>query len=143
MRIVSGSSDKTVRVWDASTGAELNVLQGHTDWVHSVAFSMDGMRIVSGSEDKTVRMWDVLTGADLNVLKGHMRQVNSVAFSMDGMRIVSGSDDKTVRVWNVLTAAELNLLDSYTDSRYGTKCPLLGSISLKPHQLITDIFHGT
>jgi WD40 repeat protein len=60
-----------VRVWDASTGAELNVLDGHTSWVHSVAFSRDGMRIVSGSEDKTVRVWDASTGAELNVLKGH------------------------------------------------------------------------
>jgi WD40 repeat protein len=49
MRIVSGSYDKTVRMWDASTGAELNVLKGHTNWVNSVAISRDGMRIVSGS----------------------------------------------------------------------------------------------
>jgi WD40 repeat protein len=60
-----------VRVWDASTGAELNVLKGHTDWVNSVAISRDGMRIVSGSDDKTVRVWDASTGAELNVLKGH------------------------------------------------------------------------
>jgi WD40 repeat protein len=80
-----------VRVWDASTGAELNVLKGHTDSVNSVAFSTDGMRIVSGSYDKTVRVWDASTGAELNVLKGHTDSVNSVAFSTDGMRIVSGS----------------------------------------------------
>jgi WD40 repeat protein len=55
---VSGSYDKTVRIWDASTGAELNVLKGHTSWVNSVAISRDGMRIVSGSYDKTVRIWD-------------------------------------------------------------------------------------
>ena len=47
--IVSGSHDKSVRVWAASTGAELRRLNGHTRRVDSVAFSSDGTRIVSGS----------------------------------------------------------------------------------------------
>jgi WD40 repeat protein len=46
---VSGLADNSVRVWDASTGAELKELKGHTDWVNSVAFSSDGTQIVSGS----------------------------------------------------------------------------------------------
>ena len=53
MRIVSGSDDKTVRIRDASTGAEQNVLRGHTNLVNSVAILTDDMRIVSGSDDKT------------------------------------------------------------------------------------------
>ena len=56
LHIVSGSYDKSVRVWDASTGAELQQLNGHTGWVNSVAFSHDGFRIVSGSDDKSVRV---------------------------------------------------------------------------------------
>src|SRR5215472_15125153 len=48
-RIISGSEDKTVRVWDATSGEELKRLTGHTHWVRSVAFSPDGSRIVSGS----------------------------------------------------------------------------------------------
>ena len=57
-RIVSGSGDDTVRVWDAASGAELLVLRGHEDWVRAAAFSPDGARIVSGSWDNTVRVWD-------------------------------------------------------------------------------------
>jgi WD40 repeat protein len=56
-RIVSGSDDRSVRVWDALTGGEKHVLNGHTDSVRSVAFSSDGSRIVSGSGDKSVRVW--------------------------------------------------------------------------------------
>ena len=48
-RIVSGSDDNTVRVWDAATGAELACLRGHDSWVTSVAFDREGRRIVSGS----------------------------------------------------------------------------------------------
>ncbi|KAG2113401.1 WD40-repeat-containing domain protein [Suillus discolor] len=57
--IASGSSDKTVRVWDADTGNALGTLQGHTQAVYSVAFSPDGKRIVSGSYDTTTRVWDL------------------------------------------------------------------------------------
>ncbi|KAE9403383.1 WD40 repeat-like protein [Gymnopus androsaceus JB14] len=65
-RIVSGSSDKTVRIWDATTGAQMgDPLQGHDHYVNSVAFSHDGTRIVSGSSDKTVRIWDATTGAQM------------------------------------------------------------------------------
>ena len=61
-RIVSGSADKTVKVWDVATGRELLSLKGHTDAVRSVAFSPDGKRIVSGSGDKTVKVWDAGNG---------------------------------------------------------------------------------
>ncbi|XRB02980.1 EF-hand domain-containing protein [Pycnococcus provasolii] len=64
-RIVSASYDRTVRVWDATTGACLSVLEGHSERVHSASYSADGTRIVSASRDKTVRVWDATTGAKL------------------------------------------------------------------------------
>ena len=82
--IVSGSDDNSVWVWDASTGAKLKELKGHTREVISVAFSPDGKHIVSGSFDKSVRMWDASTGSELKELKGHTDLVRSVAFSPNG-----------------------------------------------------------
>jgi WD40 repeat protein len=62
-RIVSGSVDKTLRLWDAATGQPIGPpLQGHTKAVLSVAFSPDGRRLVSGSWDNTLRLWDAATG---------------------------------------------------------------------------------
>ena len=76
-RIASGSEDKSVRVWDASTGVELIKLKGHASGVYSVAFSSDDARIVSGSHDKSVRVWDASTGVELKELKGHKSFVYS------------------------------------------------------------------
>lgn len=83
-RIVSGSYDKSVRVWDASTGQQLQVLNDHVGRVTSVSFSADGTQIVSGSEDKSVRVWDAWTGQQLQILDGHTDQVTSVSFRQMG-----------------------------------------------------------
>ena len=112
-RAVTGSWDKTVRVWDLDTGACLRTLHGHTDGVTSVALHVDGRRAVTGSEDKTVRVWDLDTGACLRVLEGHTDGVRSVALHADGRRAVTGSWDKTVRVWDLDTGACLKTLHGH------------------------------
>jgi WD40 repeat protein len=91
------------------------VLEGHTNWVRSVAFSPNGAHIVSGSQDSTVRVWDTHTGKQLAVLEGHTGYVHSVAYSRNGTRIVSGSSDCTVRVWNAHTGQQLAVLEGHTD----------------------------
>jgi len=114
-RIVSGSSDKTLRLWDAVSGAHLNTLKGHSDSILSVSFSPDGTRIVSGSSDKTLRLWDAVSGVHLNTLKGHSDLIWSVSFSPDGTRIVSGSSDETLRLWDAVSGAHLNTLKGHSD----------------------------
>ncbi|CAG7848121.1 Vegetative incompatibility protein HET-E-1 [Serendipita indica DSM 11827] len=64
-RLASGSWDRTVRLWDGTTGASLGTLEGHTDWVLCLAFSPDGHRLASGSGDRTVRLWDITTPPSL------------------------------------------------------------------------------
>ncbi|KAH9002381.1 hypothetical protein EDB86DRAFT_3074161 [Lactarius hatsudake] len=104
-RIVSGSDDRTIRVWNAMTGETVaGPFNGHTGSVWSVAFSPDGQRIVSSSDDQTICVWNAMTGETVaGPFIGHTHWVLSVAFSPDGQRIVSGSDDRTIRVWNATT----------------------------------------
>jgi WD40 repeat protein len=83
-QIVSGSSDRTVRLWDAATRVELQRLKGRSERVTSVAFSPDGRLVVSASHDNTVRLWDAATGAAQHTLEGRLYSVSSVALSWDG-----------------------------------------------------------
>ncbi|KAG8837169.1 hypothetical protein FRC18_009893 [Serendipita sp. 400] len=108
-RIASGSSDETIRLWDAETGQALGEpLRGHKGAVRSVAFSPDGRRVASGSEDVTIRLWDAETGQALGEpLRGHEYAVYSVAFSPDSRRVASGSDDETIRLWDAETGQAL------------------------------------
>ncbi|KAI3337073.1 hypothetical protein HD806DRAFT_26405 [Xylariaceae sp. AK1471] len=101
----SASSDKTVRLWSVATGELLRALEGHDNYVNSVAFSPDpdSTVIASASDDNTVQLWLAATGEWLRTLKDHDGEVKSVAFSPNGLFIASASSDKTVRLWRAAT----------------------------------------
>ena len=95
------SDDKTLKVWDATTGQEILTLRGHTQFVTSVAFSPDGKRLASGSLDGTLKLWDATSGDEILTLRGgHNNIVTSVAFSPDGKRLASANYHNTVMVWD-------------------------------------------
>lgn len=69
--VVSGSEDKTVRVWSLVSKEQVLVLEGHSELVISVAFSSKDEFVVSGSHDETLRVWDLVSGKETIVLRGH------------------------------------------------------------------------
>jgi WD40 repeat protein len=98
-RIAGAMNDRTVRVWDAQTGKQVNVLRGHTDLVLDAAFSPDGTQLASSSYDKTIRVWQLGSGRQ-RVLRGHSGAVERVAWR-DAGHLVSGARDGTLRIWEV------------------------------------------
>src|SRR6266849_4041714 len=114
-RLASASADKTVRVWDATSGQTTLTCPGHTDQVTSVAWSPDGTRLASASYDKTIRVWDASNGASLFTYTGHAGTVLSVAWSPDGKRLASASADKTVRVWDASSGQTALTYHGHTD----------------------------
>jgi WD40 repeat protein len=105
--LATASADKTVRLWDADSGAQRLALYGHTDTVVSATFSPDGRLLATASSDKTARLWDVTEGAEVAILHGHTAKLGGAAFSPDGTLLASASWDSTVRLWPVLSTQDL------------------------------------
>ena len=115
---LSGSSDKTLKLWDVSSGLELRTFAGHAKWVDSVAFSPDGRYALSGGSDKTPKLWEVASGQELRSFVGHTLSVSSVAFSPNGRFALSGGGDCTTRLWRIATGDELACMVAFSDGEW-------------------------
>lgn len=98
---LSSSWDKTLRLWELSTGNTTRRFVGHTNDVLSVSFSADNRQIVSGSRDRTIKLWNTLGDCKYTITdKGHTEWVSCVRFSPNPQNpvIVSAGWDKYVKV---------------------------------------------
>lgn len=98
---LSSSWDKTLRLWELSTGVTTRRFVGHTNDVLSVSFSADNRQIVSGSRDRTIKLWNTLGDCKYTITdKGHTEWVSCVRFSPNPQNpvIVSAGWDKLVKV---------------------------------------------
>ncbi|KAH7345419.1 WD40-repeat-containing domain protein [Rhizoctonia solani] len=100
--VASGSSDTTIRIWNAhSPCPKGRPLSGHTRGISSISHSSVGDMIASGAGDYTIHLWNVNAGRQIGrPLEGHNSTVNSVAFSPGANFVASASADKTVRLWD-------------------------------------------
>lgn len=119
--LVSASRDKTLRVWDVTTGYCLKTFKGHTDWVRAVTPSIDGRWLVSAGNDRIPRLWDASSGEVKITFLGHEHVVECVAFapsssyphlasiagykkppssSSSGEFLATGGRDKIIKIWD-------------------------------------------
>jgi WD40 repeat protein len=121
--IVSGSQDRTIKVWDFRTLKCLITLEGHTSVIYSVVVLSNG-NIASGSSDSTVKLWDMKRNQCIATWKHHTfgnyfnRYVYSVV-SLSNGNIVSGSEDSLIKIWDIARKEEsVANLKSHTDTVY-------------------------
>ena len=112
--VASGSSDRSVRIWDCLNGNCVRLMTGHKDAVSAVAFSNDGRFLASGGsgpDDHRVLLWDIAHGHLLGDFGAtHRGMITSLIFSRDSSVLVSGSNDKSLVLWDFNKfSEELNL----------------------------------
>jgi WD40 repeat protein len=128
--VLSGSADKTVKLWELATGKCLCTLTGHQDAVNSVSFSADGLYVISGSSDRTIKLWHIATGKCLYTLKGHYGAVNCIYPSPDGRYLLSGSADTTLKVWDLRQQKCLRTFKGHQGSITSLQISADGAIAL-------------
>ena len=96
----------------------LETMEGHTNIVKAVTFSLYGQLLTSASNDNTVQLWDTAIGALRGSLEGHTDWIYAVTFSPNSQLLASASFDKTVRLWDTATGALLQTLEGHTEGVY-------------------------
>ncbi|MDB9492672.1 DnaJ domain-containing protein [Dolichospermum circinale CS-534/05] len=107
--IASASGDKTIRIWQSSTGTIKRTLNGHTDAVLAIAISSDSTILVSGSADKTIKLWNFQTGALLATISGF----SPLVFSLDGTMLISVDQSGTIKIWQLDSSDNLPLIGEW------------------------------
>lgn len=118
--LVSGSDDRTIKVWNLKEEEELYTLVGHSASVTSVAISPDGETLASGSSDKTIRLWNLKTRQEIKSIAEHSKSITCVAFHPKKNSVLfSGSSDATVKLWNLET---YKVTHTYAKHSNGVTC---------------------
>ena len=102
-QLVTGSQDKTARIWEWPTGKEKLVLKDHSDAVTKVCFAPDDKSVYTASLDHNARRFDVNDGKVLRVFTGHADGITALAVNLKGDRIVTAGPEPGLRWWNVDT----------------------------------------
>lgn len=111
--LISGSDDKTIKIWNLISGEVVRTLTEHNDAISSIAISPDGETFASGSWDKTARIWDLKTGELKQTLIGHANLIAALTFTPDGQNLITASKDKTIKIWDAKTGQLKNTLSGH------------------------------
>jgi len=112
-KIVSGSSDRTVKIWNSQTGECLKTFYGYTRPILSVAFSPDGKTIASCAGHSIIKFWDILTGECKGTIQERASYI--IRFNFNGLILVSGQTTGIVNLWDIETGECIETL-----GRFGT-----------------------
>lgn len=103
-KLVSGSSDGLVKIWDMQTLKEIMVIEPKSGYVFSTSFSHSGEKIIVGTKYNKIIIYNVKHGHELKRLEGHRETITTAVFSKSDSMIASGSNDKTVKLWDYRSA---------------------------------------
>ncbi len=115
--LFSGSADKTIRVWNTTTGQLKSTFKYHTDSVLSLAISSSDDLLISGSADKTIKILNLRNlSQEPQTLGLHDNWVTSLAITSNGKYLVSGSTDSTIKLWDLSTQKQVYSLTGHTSA---------------------------
>ncbi|KAL6079903.1 hypothetical protein STEG23_014355, partial [Scotinomys teguina] len=113
-RFITGSYDRTCKVWDTASGEELHTLEGHRNVVYAIAFNNPyGDKIATGSFDKTCKLWSAESGKCYYTFRGHTAEIMCLSFNPQSTVVATGSMDTTAKLWDIENGEEVVTLTGH------------------------------
>ncbi len=109
------SDERTIRLWDTSTGAPQRTLRGHVGSIHALAFVPGKSQLVSAGADGCVRVWNLETGEVVRTLQDQPGALFTLALGPDGTKVATGGEEKTIRYWDITTGRLIHKLKGHTN----------------------------
>ncbi|XP_072266205.1 dynein assembly factor with WD repeat domains 1 [Pyxicephalus adspersus] len=147
---ITGSYDRTCKVWDTASGEELHTLEGHRNVVYAIqfnnpygifqilqvclAFNPQSTLVATGSMDTTAKLWDIKSGEEAFTLSGHSAEIISLSFNTTGDQLITGSFDHTVSVWDIPSGRKAHTLMGHlgeiSSAQFNWDCSLIATASM-------------
>lgn len=117
--LLTGSRDKSIKLWDVTSGRELRSYLGHSATINDIDVSDDGKHFVSSSADMTAILWEISTGKLIKRFKGHKDMMTSVDLSKNGKLLVTAGHDWKAILWDVSSGDTLRTFKVNPDKGLG------------------------
>ena len=140
--VLTGSDDRTVKLWDSRNGNRLSCLEGAVKGVMCVAFSDDGKHVLGASNDFAVRIWSLKTSRVVHALTGHQNKIYCAGFATDSKTVFSGGYDRLIKFWDVqrgLVTHTINCTSSCNDASMTPDGAVLVSVHLDAAVRLWDV----
>jgi WD40 repeat protein len=111
--IFSATPDNKICCWDLTTKSILYILEGHSDWIRSLAFDPSGKYLLSGSNDTTLAVWNLEDLHKTRVVGRHWNNITSVIWDNTGLMFATGSSDTTIKIWDAVTYEWLQCIEAH------------------------------
>jgi WD40 repeat protein len=121
-RVLTGSNDGSIRLWDLASGKMIRAMKGHRGQAWAVALSPDGELALGGGQDGGLALYKVATGEQVRSFDHHPQAVRAAVFTPDGKRALSACYDNVLRLWDVKTGKKLRSFSGHSDSVMCVAC---------------------
>lgn len=117
--LITGSRDKTAKLWELKTGRELRTFFGHSSTINDIAISPDGKFMLTSSADQTAKLWEITTGSLIKSFEGHGELLTAVDFHPSGKQIITAGYDNEAILWDIQTGEEIKKFEVNPDKGLG------------------------
>jgi WD40 repeat protein len=116
--LASGSSDKTIKLWELPAGRLLNTLEGHSSDIVSLAINPNGTLLVSAERNGKIKFWNLPGGSLVKTISGEFSNIYNLGVSPDGQVLIVGGHQPSIKIFSMPDGNYMNFIEMPASNTY-------------------------